>query len=152
MDEIAFINKWLHLLSIIGIIGGIGFAWMILVPAAKSGPESSGALQEMWKRFRTWLKALWIVVVLTGFYNLALVSPSVNGQYQTLLGMKMGLALLMLLAYIFIARSLPAKSGWLPVLVLLGVLIVGLSAHLNMSRISGSGLKQPLALPAIPAR
>ena len=40
-----------------------------------------------------------------------------------------------------IVFSIQAKGGWLLLLMLLGVLIVGLPTNLNISRVNRSGLK-----------
>lgn len=148
---VGLINKWLHLLSIIGILGWTGFAALILIPAAKAGAEVSDIIQSLWKRLGRGLLLLWVVALLTGFYNLYLVSPSVNAWYQGLVGMKMGLAILMFLAMHYVVLRKPApdrflqeKRALLIVLLLVGVVIVGMSARLNISRIgpNGTGLKQ----------
>src|SRR5258707_3366870 len=97
MDWIAFVNKWLHLLSITGIVGGIGLALLVLVPAAQSGPEGAETFQRIGKRFKILFHVLWTVVLLTGVYNMMLVSPAVNKEYNMVLGIKMGLAILMCL-------------------------------------------------------
>ena len=148
MDGIAFYNKWLHLLSIIGVLGGLAFAWIVLARAAGRDEEPPPVLAAAWKRFGISLGILWLVVLATGFINLALVSPKVNSGYQQILGIKMGLAILMFILSMLIAHPLPAmarffrnRSAWLAILVVLGILVVGLSAHLNLSRIDRSGLK-----------
>jgi putative copper export protein len=145
--EPAFINKWLHLLSMIGVLGGIMFALLVLVPSLNGTSEDVS--KSLWKRFGISLAVLWMVVLATGFYNMILVSPSVNKEYQKLLGMKMGLAILMFILTMLMAHPMPAlrkfvnnRRPWLLVLMLCGIIVVGISAHLNMSRVSGAGLKE----------
>jgi uncharacterized membrane protein len=150
--DIAFFNKWLHLLSIIGVLGGTAFAWLVLKPVLKAEDGGGDTGKLLWKRFGIALGVLWLIVLATGFLNQMLVTPKVNANYQMLLGMKMGLALLMFVVSLLLAHPIPAvarffkdRSAWLLVLLLLGAIVVGISAHLNLSRINGSGLKAPAA-------
>ena len=140
-----FFNKWLHLLSMIGALGGLIFALIVLIT---TNPGTEGT-EAHWKRFGRAQGMLWLVVMVTGFYNMMKVTPSVNGHYQMFLGIKMMFAILMFIVSMMMAHPGPGKMGKLaenrrPVLqfvILLGVIIVGLSAYLNISRINGSGLK-----------
>lgn len=157
MDLVSFFNKWLHLLSIIGTLGGIAFAYMVLVPAARdveSGATDSTA--PLWRRFGMVIGALWIVVLLTGFFNYYLVSPHVVGTYHMFVGIKMTLAIIMFLLTLVMAHPLPPLARFqshrgplLLLLLVLGVLVVGISAHLNMKRVDGSYIKKSTApIPA----
>jgi putative copper export protein len=144
--EPAFINKWLHLLSMIGVLGGIMFGLLVLVPALKDAGEEVS--RPLWKRFGISLAILWVVVLATGIYNMILVNKTVTVEYSKLLGMKMGLAMLMFILSMLFAHPMPAmqklvknRGPWLLVLLLCGVVVVGISAHLNMSRVSGAGLR-----------
>ncbi len=151
MELIAFISKWLHLLSIAGILGGIAFALIALVPVLRTEPESA-ALKQIWKRFGITMAILWLVALATGFYNLSVVTPTVNGTYQMWVGIKIALALAMFLGTMLLAHPFPAiarffkeKGAWLALLLLLAILIVGISAKLNISRVNGAWLKKPAA-------
>jgi uncharacterized membrane protein len=160
----VFINKWLHLLSVIGTLGGLAFAWHVLRPGSPeatspdraAGDAEADANPEMWKRFGMAVGILWIVVLLTGFYNYYKVSPTVVSRYHMFAGMKMGLAILMFVLTMLIAHPAPGMAAFRrnrgPLLVgilILGVIVVGLSAHLNLSRISGDYVKP--AASAVPA-
>lgn len=155
MDAIQFVNKWLHLLSIIGVLGGIMFAAMVL-RAAPGTPGSDYATHEdegaklRWKRWGIAQAVLWVVVLATGFANYAFISPGVIGRYHMLVGMKISLAVLMFLIALALAHPVPALAGlvrkrstWLGVLVILGVIVVGISAYLNIGRV-----KRTLTKPA----
>lgn len=150
MEYLTFLNKWLHLMSISGVLGGIIFAWIVLMPIRKAEGEEGETAALLWRRFGIALGALWAVALLTGFYNFYLVTPQVNGSYQMLLGMKMSLAIIMFLISLAIAHPMPAvarffrdRRAWLLALLTLGAVVIGLSAHLNLSRLSGKGLKAP---------
>lgn len=150
MDAIQFFNKWLHLLSIIGALGGIMFAWIVLRSdsASHDAPDDDALLR--WKRWGVAQAVFWVVVLATGFANYVFVSPGVVGRYHMLIGMKMTLAILMFLVAMLLAHPLPAfgkliknKSSWLAVLITMGVVVVGISAYLNIGRV-----KRTLTKPA----
>ncbi len=154
---IALVNKWLHLLSMIGVLGSIMLAFMAILPATNTESESP-LVKDIWKRFGMFVGGLWVVVLLTGFYNMSLVSESVNGKYQMWLGMKMALAIIMFLITLIVGHPIPAlskitknRAPILMVLIVFGVIIVGISAKLNVSRVTGTGLKEktPLSAPAV---
>lgn len=161
--DIGFFNKWLHVLSIAGMLGGVFFAWIVLVPTLR--PRSDGGAEaeaeeplarEQWKRFGITLGVLWLIILATGFLNMSLVTPHVNGRYQMFLGMKIALAIIMFIVSLLIAHPMPAmrrffrnRSGWLLIVLVLGIIVVGISAHLNISRVDGTGLK-PVAPAAAP--
>ncbi len=151
MELVTFFNKWLHLISIVGVLGGTAFAWLVMVPALRDGEDSPLAKMQ-WKRFGISLAVLWVIVLITGFANMAFVSPKVNAAYQGILGIKMMLALLMFVLSLLLAHPIPAmkqmmqnRATWLLTLMVIGIAILGLSAHLNISRVNGTGLKPPAA-------
>ena len=146
MHTIAFFNKWLHLLSIISLLGGtILMVWVVL-PAL-----SAQATDTLRRKFGIATAILWVVVLATGLLNYYIVSPNVDKGYHMLLGMKIGLAFIMLATSMIYAHPMPMfanlrdKRGAsiLAFVILLGIAIVGISAHLNMSRIADSVIKAP---------
>ena len=154
MDLVTFINKWLHLFSIVGVLGGTAFALLVMAPALREEAEDSPLAKGMWRRFGISLAVLWVIVLLTGFINFFMVTPKVNAGYQAIVGIKMMLALLMFVLSMLLAHPTPAmkrfmqnRSTWLLTLTVIGIAILGLSAHLNISRINGTGLKIPASPP-----
>ena len=145
MDAVQFVSKWMHLLSIIGVLGGIMFAWIVMRSTDGGDGSAVGLANEtrvQWKRWGIAQAVFWVVALATGFANYAFVSTSVAGRYHMFIGMKMTLGILMFLIALAVAHPLPGiskyvrkKSGWLLALIVLGVVIVGLSAHLNMKRV-----------------
>ncbi|HZT41783.1 MAG TPA: hypothetical protein VFA07_06320 [Chthonomonadaceae bacterium] len=157
MELVGFINKWLHLLSIIGTLGGIAFAWLVLVPAARNSPPGTEVtIRGLWRRFGISLGILWLVVLLTGFYNVILVSPTVVPTYHMLVGAKIMLVILMFLLSLAMGHPIPAlermqqkRAFWLLVVVLMGIVVVGISTYLNLGRMSHKLLKSEVtAAPA----
>ena len=160
--DISFLNKWLHLLSVIGMLGGVAFAWLVLVPALQSGGEETEMEKTLWRRFGISLAVFWLIVLLTGFYNYYLISTSttliVTGTYHMYVGMKMVLAILMFLLSLGLAHPLPAlermrrhRASWLLVILALGIVVVGISARLNIGRVNRS-LVKPETPAAAPGR
>src|SRR4051794_25735449 len=131
MDVIQFVNKWIHLLSIIGVLGGIMFALVVLIPGDVLTESTDDGSKLRWKRWGIAQAVLWVLALATGFANYAFVSPTVIGRYHMLLGMKMTLAILMFLIALALAHPMPAlsklvknKSGWLTLLIVLGTVVV----------------------------
>jgi uncharacterized membrane protein len=149
----AYLFKWLHLLSVIGALGGIFTAWLVLAPALRSGEEAeSETAAAVWRRFGIAQGVLWLVILVTGFYNYFTIGPTATGSYHMVAGMKIALALLMFLLAMTAAHPMPGMEGVKRVraslylaLAVLGILVVGLSVNLNMGRLSGKYLKPPAA-------
>jgi hypothetical protein len=142
----------------IGVLGGIIFAWISLRQAAKSDDSATvEILKPILRAFGISLGVFWIVALLTGFYNYFMVMGSVTGAYHMYAGIKMMLAILMFLLSVYMAHpgsgdapTLKKRFNWLVALIVLGVMIVGISAHLNLSRISGAYIKPPVNSPVAP--
>src|SRR2546423_14157530 len=107
MDPVAFINKWIHLTSVIGTVGGIFFMrWVVLPgldPAALEAEPAKGIV----RRFGMAMGILWLLVLMSGFLNMYMVSPHVNKGYQMYLGIKTLLALLMFALSMAISHPSP---------------------------------------------
>ena len=148
MDAVAFGNKLLHLLSIITVVGGLAMIRLAVMPALQSsGAENSDAAKLIYRRYGMIIGIAWIIALITGFANMALVSEHANKSYHVLLGMKMAVALLMFFLTMAIVHPIPALAGlrafrgpMMIILLFMAVIIVGMSASLNMSRVSGKGL------------
>jgi hypothetical protein len=159
MDLLPFLNKWIHLASMAGVFGGILFAWLVLIPseADARGAGNENAVRAMWKRFGMPFGVLWLLALVTGFINYGIVSGTVVGRYHMFLGMKMMLAILMFIASMLLAHPMPALERFTserrPILLGLltfGVIVLGISGFLNMSRVNGSLLKKPAAAAESP--
>ena len=129
-DAIVLVNKWVHLLSIIGVLGGVMYAvWQL--------PDE----EEPWRK---WLKlqvALWVLALLTGFVNFMFVNGTVTGTYQMLFGMKSMLAILMLLVTISLAlneKMFARRIMLAKMLLVFGICIIGISASMNLGRVKGT--------------
>jgi len=152
VDAVQFVNKWLHLLSIIGVLGGVLFALVVLkAEKSEASDDTSDVWRLLWKRWGIMQAVFWVVALLTGFANYAFVSPNVIGKYHMFAGMKMTLAILMFVIVLIVAHPMPAlaslvkkKSGWLTIVAVLGIVVVGISAYLNIGRVKRTLTKPPV--------
>src|SRR5437763_13325482 len=95
MDLVAFINKWLHLLSIVTVLGGAIVMALSVLPVIKTDEADSDTARRIWRSFAILMGVAWLIVLATGFFNLVLVSPHVKKGYHMIVVMKIALALLM---------------------------------------------------------
>ena len=151
MDFVPFLNKWLHLLSMIGMLGGTAFAWFVLHPALEGRADDPDA-RSIWRKYGMLQGILWLIVLITGFLNYYFLMTTVVGTYHMLLGMKIMLAILMFVLAMLAAHPAPGlekwtknKSPWLAVILLMGIVAVGISAHLNINRVNGKLIKPATA-------
>ena len=150
MTFITFLSKWLHLISIIGVLGTVICLRFVVVPAFEDGEsETAGRLFRNAGRLSA---VLWGIILLTGLFNSYRVSADVSKAYHMALGGKIALALVMLGLSTVLSHPSPKFAGvqqnraqWLTAILILGTLVVGLSAHLNISRLNRSGLESPPA-------
>ncbi len=152
MTFITFLSKWLHLISIIGVLGTAMCLRFVVVPTLREGDSEAG--ERLYRMAGRFSGILWGIILLTGLFNTYRVSAEVNKAYHMALGGKIALALIMLGLYAVLSHPSPQfaaiqqnRAKWLSAILVLGVLIVGLSAHLNITRITGTGLDKP-ATPA----
>ena len=152
METVIFINKWLHLLSMMGTVGGMAFAWLVLRPATTAvGYADQQRLTPLWRAFGISLGVFWIVAIATGVLNYYFIMKTVSAEYEMILAVKIILVSIMFALSAFSARPVRGQrpipvSRVLGVLLVAGVAVVGLSARLNMSRVSGAGLKRPVTV------
>ena len=98
--------RFIHISSVIALLGGMVYARQVLVPTINALPEeirleAAGLAQ---KRYRSTLFTLLVLIVGSGFYNL-LGGPKHTYAYQMWFGIKM-----LLVAHIFSAAILWVTS------------------------------------------
>ncbi len=94
MGEIlAAVMRWLHITSMLSLLGGIIYARFVMIPAAAQlSPEARGTLEEgTARRFRGIVFAAMGGLVLSGLYNYML-KPGHSPLYHALFGVKLLLA------------------------------------------------------------
>jgi hypothetical protein len=145
LEIIKFGIKWLHLMSIATIVGGTIFMYVqVNVRQAVSDGADRDPFRESKKHIALVLAIGWVVALFTGFINFMFVASSGTAEpsWHMWAGMKIVLALIMCGLTIYMGHLKPKAEGGInrePLLVgllALGAVIVGLSAHLNMSRLA----------------
>jgi hypothetical protein len=103
---LAVLMRFLHIGSVVGLIGGALYSRAVLTPVLNALPEPqrAHAAASAQARFRTPLFVLLALVVLSGIYNL-MAGPHHSQQWQIWFGIKMLLVLHILAAAILWATS-----------------------------------------------
>ncbi len=140
MDAMSLASKWIHLLSVAGVVGGALLMRFVVLPSAGGDPSIK-------KRFGMLTGILWLLVFATGFYNLFKVWPVTTKAYHHILEAKVLLAVVMFVIAVLLGHPAAASAkmdqrrpSLITITLILGILVLGLSAHMNLSRISGAGL------------
>ena len=137
-DALSVIMRWLHLTSVVVVIGGVLYARFVIAPALAMLPaqEQETLGSAMAERYRS---LLWLAILLltaTGLYNM-IMNVSRGALYQSLLGIKLLLVLHVFAVGLLIVRPKnPKRSRQMTGLVISGLIIIALSAvlrqlHLN---------------------
>ena len=102
--------RWLHISSMAALVGGLSFARLAMIPAARAlSAEQVEALSERAAAaFRPYALASMLASVLSGFYNV-LTMPGHTARYHALLGLKILLAAHLFAVAFLIVRPKCAK-------------------------------------------
>jgi uncharacterized membrane protein len=146
MEYIDVLSRWLHIGTVIVLVGGSAFMRFALMPAAAELPEEQHqALRE--RIFARWRKIVMIgiaLILISGLYNFVRALPHLQddnkGLYHGLIGTKILLALVVFfLASALVGRSEkfePVRQNakkWLGILLLLAAIIVGISGYAKVA-------------------
>jgi uncharacterized membrane protein len=144
MQELSVLSRWIHIGTVIVLVGGTFFLRFILAPAAAQLQESEGAkLKDLvmgkWKKF---VHAGIGLLILSGFYNFFMAIPKHKGDglYHALVGTKILLAFVVF----FFASALVGRSKsfdamrqqsktWQLVILLLAAIIIGISGYVKVA-------------------
>lgn len=150
MNWVDLVVKWVHVLSILTAVGFILFqyaVWQPVLRRAQGVPEE--LIQALQRRAGILIGVAWLLIWVTGIYNLVVVIPTVKPNYHMVLGAK----LLLVLALFFLSTALSHPSlafegirrnraRWVAFAAWLGIAVVVLSATMNMMRLKGVALKE----------
>jgi uncharacterized membrane protein len=132
---LAVLMRWIHVASVVTLIGGFIFARYALAPALMSLPEAEHRSIE--KRviagFRPLLYAVIVTILGSGLYNY-LTKASYPPRYHVWIGLK-----LLFVLHIFAVAILYAKrevdeskrNRWLTGMVVSGLIVIAISAYLR---------------------
>ena len=134
MGEIlTAIMRWVHISSVVTLIGGIVYARFVMIPAAASlAPDARTALDEgAAKHFRPLVFVAIAGVLLSGIFNY-LSKPGHSVLYHALFGVKMLLALhVFSVAILATAPHNPRRARQLFGAAISGLAIVLIAAYLK---------------------
>ena len=128
--------RFLHVGSVIVLLGGLFYARQVLVPTLSRLPEEArtSALVFSQKQFASTLWILLALIVVSGFYNFySYTGPKHSSSYQMWFGIKMLLVLHVVATSILWATSakVDRNSRRLLSLTISGFVIVLISAYLR---------------------
>jgi len=132
-EALNVIMRWLHITSVVVLIGGVLYARLVVAPAV--GSLSSTVQDElgdaMAARFRSLLYLTVLFLLATGIYNLFL-NLGRGPLYQALLGIKMLLALhVFAVGFLIVKPKNPKRARQLTGIMISGVVIIAISAVLR---------------------
>lgn len=136
-DALNVLMRWLHITSVVTLIGGMLFARLVLVPAIASLPpaEQASIGDAMAARYRSLLYLAVIFLLGSGIYNFYM-NLGRGPLYQALLGIKLLLVLHVFVVGILIVKPQNAKRArQMTGIVISGVIIIAISAVLRQLHI-----------------
>jgi uncharacterized membrane protein len=137
-DALNVLMRWLHITSVVTLIGGVLYARFVLAPVLQSMPaQQQETLGDgLAARYRSLLFLVILLLTATGLYNMIL-NINRGTLYQSLLGIKLLLVLHVFAVGILIVRPKnPKRARQMTGLVISGLIIIAISAvlrqlHLN---------------------
>ena len=121
--------RWLHIASVITLLGGILFARFAVAPAIANQPNIAEAIAA---RFRPIFYGSALLAVLSGLYNF-LQKTHPPKPYHAIFGIKMLLVLHILAAgYLALKPNQPKRNRQFTGIVISGLVVVALSAVLRL--------------------
>ena len=132
-EALNVLMRWLHITSVVVLIGGVLYARLIVAPAVASLPaaEQDTLGDAMAARFRSLLYLAVLFLLCSGVYNLFL-NLGRGPLYQSLLGIKLLLVLHVFAVGLLIVKPKNAKrTRQLTGIMISGVIIIAISAVLR---------------------
>lgn len=132
-DILTALMRWVHISSVVTLIGGIFYSRFVMTPAGGSlSPDARSALDaSAAARFRPITFAALAGLVLSGLFNF-LAKPGHSSTYHILFGVKILLALhVFAVAILIAAPENPRRARQMFGAALSGLAIIMLSAYLK---------------------
>ena len=141
--------QWLHIGSVVLIIGGFFFFRVVLIPLANRFPDANTVIASALRRFSGVVWGTLFTVLISGLYNVitffrtarASASAPIVSDYSLyilILGIKFFIVFLIFTVSIVLTLPYPVfdvfqkrPSRWLNVIVVLGLIVIFLSAFLR---------------------
>src|SRR5216684_7595254 len=132
-DALNVLMRWLHITSVVVLIGGIFFARFVIVPAVTSLPaQDQDTLGDAAAaRYRSLLYLAMLFLTGTGIYNMVM-NLGRGPVYQALLGVKLLLVLhVFAVGFLIVKPKNPRRTRMMTGVVISGVIIIAISAVLR---------------------
>lgn len=136
-DALYVLMRWLHITSMVVLIGGVLYARFVIVPAVSSLPAQDqdtlgGAMAA---RYRSLLYFAMLFLTGTGIYNMVM-NLGRGPLYQALLGVKMLLVLhVFAVGFLIVKPKNPKRARMMTGIVISGLTIIAISAVLRQLHI-----------------
>src|ERR1017187_1055990 len=132
-EALGIFMRWLHIVSVSTLIGGMLYGWLVLVPAA--GVLASEARKALADRaaalYRPLVFGAIAALLVSGGYNLA-TNPGHNGRYYLLLSLRLLLVAHVFAVGIVLVTKTPEPRGRLFAgAAISGLLIILIAAYLR---------------------
>ena len=132
---LAVFMRWLHIASVVALIGGFLYARFGVWPALASLDASAASLlvESMVSRFRAILYTILATTLISGVYNYA-TKPSYPPHYHMIIGFKLLLVLhifSMAVLYTLPDKDMMKRRRWLTSMVISGLVVIAISADLR---------------------
>ncbi len=132
---LAVLMRWIHIASVVTLIGGFIFARYALAPALGSVPETERRLigKRVIAGFRPLLYTVIVTILGSGLYNY-LTKPNYPPRYHVWIGLKFLFVLhIFAVAILYAKREVDEskRNRWLTGLVISGLIVIAISAYLR---------------------
>ncbi len=129
---LGVLMRWVHISSVVILIGGIVYArWALAPAAAAAGDKRIGA--EAGARYRAWMLAALIGILGSGLYNF-LTKEFYPPGYHMWFGIKILLALHIFAVAFLLAKpdaSDEKRARWMSGVIVSGFLVIAISSWLR---------------------
>jgi uncharacterized membrane protein len=137
-DALNVIMRWLHITSVVVLIGGVLYARLVIAPVLRSlpAPEQDTLGDAVAARYSSLLYLAMLLLTGTGIYNMVM-NLGRGPLYQSLLGIKLLLVLHVFAVGLLIVKPKnPKRARLMTGVVISGITIIAISAvlrqlHLN---------------------
>ena len=152
-ELLPVLMQWLHVGSVVLMIGGFFFLRVVLLPAAKvlPDPRKTEMIEAVFRRFRVIVWIALLAILVSGVYNFVAFLISTNNQtvtapnlasdyslYILVLGVKFLIVFLIFTLGILLTFPYPVyapiqkhPAPWLNITVILGLIVIFLSTFLR---------------------
>jgi uncharacterized membrane protein len=132
-DALNVLMRWLHITSVVVLIGGVFYARFVIVPAVTSLPaqDQDKLGDAITARYRSLLYLAMLLLTGTGIYNM-IINLGRGPVYQALLGVKLLLVLhVFAVGFLIVKPKNPKRARMMTGVVISGLTIIAISAVLR---------------------